>query len=347
MLLRALAREPLARPPVWLMRQAGRYMDEYQAIRSRVDFLTLCKTPELAAEVSLQPLRAFDVDAVIMFCDILIPCEAMGMTLHFGDGGPRFETPVRSAADVARLAIPDPHARMGFVGDLLRLLRHELRQQPQTALIGFAGAPWTLAAYMIEGGGSRHFMHLKQMLYNEPAVLRQLLDKLSETIIAYLGAQIEAGAQAVQLFDTWAGIVDAPTYRAFIQPSVARIVEAIGDKAPVTLYVNGSPHLLEAMAQTGVDCVSVDWLTPLSDARARLGPNLALQGNLDPVALLAGPDVVRGLALELLSEGGARGFIANVGHGLLPQTPRENVRLLVDTIRDSARLLATGASHGV
>lgn len=340
-LVRACRHEMLDRPPVWLMRQAGRYMAEYRAVRERVSFLDLCKNPELAAEVSLQPFRAFGMDAVIMFCDILIPPEAMGMTVDFADKGPQFSAPLRTKADIDKLVVPDPAESMGFVMDLLRRLRVELADSPDVALIGFAGAPWTLASYMIEGGVSKNFAHLKSLMYNDPQLLHQLLDKLARTVTAYLNAQIEAGAQVVQLFDTWGGILDETGYREFIQPYEQQVIEGLNrEKAPVILYVNGSHHLLEAMAETGADCISLDWLTPLSEARRRLGENIVLQGNLDPIALLAKPDVLEPMVRAQIAEGGCQNYIVNVGHGLIPQTPPENVRLLVDTVKNWSRLLA-------
>jgi len=339
-LVKAAHGHALDRPPVWLMRQAGRYMAEYQAIRSKTSFLELCKNVDLATEVSLQPYNAFGMDAVIMFCDILIPPEAMGMELHFADkGGPVFTNPIRTKADIERLIEPDPLESMGFVMDLLKQLRHELSSHPDTALIGFAGSPWTLATYMIEGGVSKNFHHLKALMWNEPKLLHQLLEKLSRVVTLYLNAQIDAGAQVVQLFDTWGGILPEAGYREFIQPYQQHILDNINrDKAPAILYMNGSGLLLDAMAETRPDVVSLDWMTTITDARKRLGADTILQGNLDPTALLAKPDILKPMVENLLCEGGNQNFIFNVGHGLIPQTPVENVKLLVDTIKQSAPL---------
>lgn len=335
-LLRACRREPLDRPPVWLMRQAGRYMAEYRAVRQKVGFLELCKNPELAAEVSLQPYRAFGMDGVIMFSDILVPPEAMGSEVHFGDGGPTITNPIRTAADVDRLIIPDPVEKTGFVMDILRSLRRELAGDPDNALIGFAGAPWTLAAYMIEGGGSRHFEHLKGMMIEQPETLSRLLDKLAETVTLYLNAQIEAGAQVVQLFDTWGGILPQEEYRRFVLPAHRKIFDALNRKdVGVILYVNNSRGLLPWMAEAGPDVISVDPLTSLSDARDTVGSRFALQGNLDSVAMFADPAVLAPKIRSMLAEGGTTGYIANLGHGILPQTPPENVRLFVDLVKQS------------
>lgn len=336
-LVRACRKEVLDRPPVWLMRQAGRYMSEYQAVRSKVGFLELCKTPDLAAEVSLQPYRAFGMDGVIMFSDILVPPEAMGMEVVFGDAGPTFPNPLKTAADVDRLIIPDPVEKTGFVMEILRKLRAELAHDPETALIGFAGAPWTLATYMIEGGGSKHFAKIKGMMYEAPEVLHRLLGKLSETVSLYLAAQIEAGAQVVQLFDTWGGILSDEEYRRFILPYHQQIIESLkGKGAPVILYVNNSRGLLPLMAEANPDVISVDSLTSIASARQQLGSRFALQGNLDPVALFASPETLKPMVQSLLLEGGNQGYIFNLGHGILPPTPVENVRLLVNLVKDSA-----------
>ncbi len=336
-LLKACRREPLDRPPVWLMRQAGRYMAEYRAVREKVGFLDLCKNPELAAEVSLQPYRAFGMDAVIMFSDILIPPEAMGMDVRFGDGGPTILNPVRSAADVDRLIVPDPREKTGFVMTLLETLRGALACDPDTALIGFAGAPWTLACYMIEGGGSKHFAHIKGLMYSEPQVLSRLLDKLADTVLLYLNAQIEAGAQVVQLFDTWGGILSQEEYRRFVLPAHQKILDGLNRRdAGVILYVNNSRGLLPWLAEAGPDVIGVDPTTSLADARTIVGERFALQGNLDPVALFGPPEVLARQVRAMLAEGGTTGYIANLGHGILPPTPPDNVRLFVDLVKQGA-----------
>lgn len=343
-LVRACRKESLDRPPVWLMRQAGRYMAEYRAIREKVSFLDLCKNPELAAEVSLQPYRTFGMDGVIMFSDILIPPEAMGMEVVFGDGGPTFVHPLRSAADIEGLRVPDPNEHTGFVMALLKRLRAELASDPETTLIGFAGSPWTLATYMVEGGGSRHFAKIKGLMYENPTLLHTLLGKLSETVTLYLNAQIEAGAQVVQLFDTWGGILSEDEYRRFILPYHQQIISGLKrDTAPVILYVNNSRGLLPLMAEANPDVISVDPMTSLTAARQIVGSRFALQGNLDPVILLGSPAVLESHVRAILKEGGNQGFIFNLGHGILPPTPVENVRLLVNLVKESA--LAPTATH--
>ena len=308
-------------------------MSEYRAIREKVSFLELCKTPDLAAEVSLQPYNAFGVDAVIMFCDILIPAEAMGMTLDFTDKGPQFLDPLRHADTVRALTVPDPTDKMGFVLQLLTQLRQELASDPHTALIGFAGAPWTLASYMIEGGVSKNFAHLNQWLYNDPESLHWLLQKLADTVTAFLKAQIEAGAQVVQLFDTWGGIHNRAIYDEFIHPYQKAVIEAVKPYAPVVLYVKNSMHVLDRMGETGADVISLDWRVGIEQARKQLGNAVALQGNLDPTAMLAKPEVLKPMVATMLNEGGTQGYIANVGHGLIPQTPPDNVRQVVAWVK--------------
>lgn len=338
-LVRAARRETLDRPPVWLMRQAGRYMPEYRAMRERYSFLELCHTPSAAVEVSLQPYHAFGMDGVIMFSDILIPPEAMGMEVVFGDGGPSFPHPLQSRADIDRLIIPDPVEKTGFVMEILRQLRQELSGDPHTALIGFAGAPWTLATYMIEGGGSKNFAKIKGMMAEQPEALHALLDKLSKTIVLYLNAQIEAGAQVVQLFDTWGGILSAEEYRQFILPYHQQIISQLQrEQAPVILYVNNSRGLLPLLAEAGPDVISVDALTSITEARRLVGPQYALQGNLEPTLLFAKPEVLAPKVQALVAEGQAAGpgYLFNLGHGILPPTPVENVRLLVNTVKQSA-----------
>ncbi len=338
-LVQACHKIPLDRPPIWMMRQAGRYLPEYQAIRDKVAFLGLCKNPELAAEVSLQPLRRFGMDGVIMFSDILIPVEAMGVPLEFTEKGPHLPQTIQSQHDIERLIIPDPIEKTGFVMETLRLLQHELSTSPEVALIGFAGAPWTLASYMLEGGVSRNFTETKAFLYNEPALMHQLLEKIAQTVTIYLQAQMEAGAQVVQLFDSWAGTVSEETYQEFILPYQQQVISGLKSttEVPVILYVNGSRGLLPLLKQSGADVISVDWQTSLSQARQILGSDVALQGNLDPNALFTRPDVLKPIVEAMLVEGGSQGYIFNLGHGVLPKTPIENVKLVVDTVLNSAK----------
>src|SRR5215470_2665185 len=292
LLLRAAKGEPTERPPVWMMRQAGRYLPEYRAIRANLDFLTLCKTPELAVEVSLQPYRIIGVDAVIMFSDILIPVEAMGQEVRLTEQkGPELPEPIRSRAEVDRLIVPDPTEAVPFVLEILRTLKRELAGR--APLIGFAGAPWTLAAYMIEGGGSRNYAQMKRMMYSEPATLHALLDKIADTIILYLNAQIESGAQVVQLFDSWAGELSPENYEKFALPYQQKIFGSIKrGAAPAILFINGCGTLLEKMATSGADVLSIDWRVSLEDARRRVGDKITLQGNLDPCLLLASPEII-------------------------------------------------------
>lgn len=331
--IRAARGQPVERPPVWMMRQAGRYLPEYRAIRGTTEFLTLCKTPELAVEVSLQPFRLLGVDAVIMFSDILIPVEAMGMGVLLTERGPELPNPIRSPEQIGRLIIPDPHEKLPFVLEIVRTLRRELGGS--APVIGFAGAPWTLAAYMIEGGGSKNYAQIKRLMYQEPATLHSLLDKIADTIILYLKAQIEAGAQVVQLFDSWAGELSAADYEQFALPYEQKVLESLDrEAAPRILFINGCGVFIERMARSGADVLSIDWRIGLSEARARVGEEIVLQGNLDPCVLLATPEIVVQRTADLLREGGGRKHILNLGHGILPMTPVESARAFVQAAKD-------------
>lgn len=336
LLIRAARGEPVERTPVWMMRQAGRYLPEYRAIRADTDFLTLCKTPELAVEVSLQPYRIIGVDAVIMFSDILIPVEAMGQEVKLTEQkGPELPDPIRTRGQVDSLIVPDPIEKTGFVMEIIRTLRREL--DGAVPLIGFAGAPWTLAAYMIEGGGSRNYAQVKRMMYAEPATFHALLDKISDAIILYLNAQIEAGAQVVQLFDSWAGELSREDYEHFALPYEQKIFASINrGAAPAILFINGCGNFLEKMAASGADVLSIDWRIDLLEARARIGNALALQGNLDPCVLLSTPEIITQKARELIAAGGGQHHILNLGHGILPMTPVENARAFVDAAKTGA-----------
>jgi len=315
-----------------MMRQAGRYLPEYRAIRKDTDFLTLCKTPELAVEVSLQPYRILGVDAVIMFSDILIPVEAMGQEVKLTEQkGPELPDPIRSRQQVDRLTVPDPIDKTGFVMEIIRTLRRELAGA--VPLIGFAGAPWTLAAYMIEGGGSKNYAQVKRLMYSDPETFHVLLDKIADTIILYLNAQIEAGAQVVQLFDSWAGELSPTDYSEFALPYEQKIFASINRSAPSIIYINGSGTFLEQMATCGADVLSIDWRVNLDAARARVGEKFTLQGNLDPCVLLSTPDIVTEKAREVLRAGGGHRHILNLGHGILPMTPVENAQAFVDAPR--------------
>lgn len=331
-LLRACRRQPVDRPPVWLMRQAGRYLEAYRQLRARVSFLQLCQTPDLAVEVSLQPYRILGVDAVILFSDILIPVQAMGRVLLFTDDGPRITEPVRTMTQVEALAIPDPVEATPYVLETIRRLRTELGGD--VPIIGFAGAPWTLATYLVEGGTSRHFAAAKSLAYAHPDLLHRLLEKLARTIALFLQAQIEAGADVVQLFDTWAGELSADAYEEFALPYQRQIIESLPrDRVPVILYVNGCAHILEKMARSGADVLSIDWRLDLAEARRRVGDRFALQGNVDPGVLLGARERVEQVVRDTLRKGGGVGHILNLGHGILSQTPVENARALVEVAR--------------
>jgi len=314
-----------------MMRQAGRYLKEYRDIRQNISFLDLCKNVDLAAEVSLQPLRIIGVDAVIFFSDILIPVEAMGVNVGLTDKGPEIEHPIRTMADVQKLRIPDPASEVPFVGQILRRLRSELRNE--TPLLGFSGAPWTLASYMIEGGGSKNFAEIKKMAFSAPDTLRALLDKLASTIISYMKFQIESGAQVVQLFDTWAGELTRNDFDKFALPVIRRIFSEIGTSVPRILYINGCANILDSMADSGADVLSIDWRMPIANAMSRVGNRVAIQGNLDPCVLLGSKENLLATAKDILDGAGARGHIFNLGHGILPSTPPENARALIDFVK--------------
>ncbi len=334
-LLRACRREPVDRTPVWMMRQAGRYLKEYRDIREKVSFLDLCKNTDLAAEVSLQPYRILGVDAVIFFSDILIPVEAMGVSVELTDRGPEIGNPIRSARDAAALRVPDPAMETPFVGSILKRLRRELRNA--VPLIGFAGAPWTLASYMVEGGGSKSFAEIKRLAFGEPRVLHDLLDKLASTVSSYLLYQIESGAEAVQLFDTWAGELNRGDYEEFALPYTQKIFDAVGSRVPRILYLNGCAAILESMASSGADVISIDWRISMAEARRRAGGRVALQGNLDPCLLLGSKELMASKAVGILDEAGPTGHILNLGHGILPSTPVENARAFIELAKSYRR----------
>ena len=339
-LLRALRREPVDRTPVWLMRQAGRYLPEYRATRARAgQFMTLCQTPELACEVTLQPLARFPLDAAILFSDILTIPDAMGLGLSFSEGeGPQFARPVCATADIDRLAVPDPEVELRYVMDAVRLIRRELAGR--VPLIGFAGSPWTLATYMVEGGSSKDYARIKGLLYSQPAALHRLLDVTARAVIAYLNAQVAAGAQALMVFDTWGGILTPRAYREFSLAYMARIVTGLtriaeGCRVPVILFTKGGGAWLEDIAATGCDAVGVDWTVDLGEARRRVGERVALQGNLDPAALYATPDGIREQVAHVLADfGPGPGHIFNLGHGIQPGVEPEAVRTLVAAVHD-------------
>mgnify|MGYP001765496060 FL=1 len=339
-LLRALRREPVDRTPVWLMRQAGRYLPEYRAIRARAGhFMNLCQTPELACEVTLQPLARFPLDAAILFSDILTIPDAMGLGLSFSEGeGPQFARPVWSVADIARLPVPDPEVELRYVMDAVRLIRRELAGR--VPLIGFAGSPWTLATYMVEGGSSKDYVRIKSLLYNQPDALHRLLDVTARAVTAYLNAQVAAGVQALMVFDTWGGILAPRAYRDFSLAYMARIVAGLtrvveGRPVPVILFTKGGGAWLEDIAATGCDAVGVDWTVDLGEARQRVGDRVALQGNLDPAVLYAAPDRIRQQVAHVLADfGPGPGHVFNLGHGIQPGVEPDAVRVLVEAVHE-------------
>jgi len=342
-LLRALLREPVDATPVWIMRQAGRYLPEYRETRARAgSFKTLCTTPELACEVTLQPLRRFALDAAIVFSDILTIPDAMGLGLTFVDGeGPRFERPLRTEADIAKLAVPDPETELRYVLDTLRLVRREL--DGKVPLIGFAGSPWTLATYMVEGAGSREFARIKTMVYDQPALAHRLLDVLARSVALYLNAQIAAGAQAVMIFDTWGGVLTARDYRSFSLDYMTQVVRMLtreheGRRVPVILFTKNGGQWLEAMADTGADALGLDWTIDIARARSRVGARVALQGNMDPAMLHASVDRIRTETESILAAfGRGSGHVFNLGHGITPDVNPEKVAALVDAVHEVSR----------
>ena len=327
--LRACRGEATPRLPVWMMRQAGRYLPEYREIRAKHAFLDVCKTPDLAMEVSLQPFRRFGVDAVIVFSDILIPAEAMGLQLELGDAGPNLPNPVRSKADVEKLKNFDPEAETGFLPEAIRRIVKSVG--PEVPVLGFAGAPWTLACYMVEGKTKEGFATVKSFLYHEPKTFRELLHRIAEATIPYLKAQIAAGAVAVQLFDTWCGELDLHDYNRFALPAIQEIISGLGHGVPVIYYTKSSHHLLPAVAQSGASVLSVDWRVDLAEIRKTLGPKIALQGNVDPAVLLGPQERIRAVTLDTVSALAGQGHILNLGHGILQNTPVENAKLFIET----------------
>lgn len=340
-LLRALRREPVDCTPVWLMRQAGRYLPEYRQVREQAgDFLTLCKTPELACEVSLQPLRRFPLDAAIIFSDILTIPDAMGLGLYFATNeGPCFRHPIKTAADIAKLGVPDPESDLRYVGDAIRLLRSSLGNS--LPIIGFAGSPWTLATYMVEGGTSKAFTKIKALMYREPAQLHALLTILAQSVAVYLNAQIAAGANAIMIFDTWGGVLTTAAYHEFSLAYMTLVIEQLQryadeQKIPVILFTKGGGPWLESIAASGCDAVGIDWTLNLGDVRRRIGHQVALQGNLDPCTLYATPErIVTEVRAILDSYGPGPGHVFNFGHGIHPDIPIEHVAALVHAVHGS------------
>ncbi|MCD6039036.1 MAG: uroporphyrinogen decarboxylase [Gammaproteobacteria bacterium] len=337
-LLRAIRHQPVDRTPIWIMRQAGRYLPEYRAVRQRAgSFMALCKNPELACEVTLQPLARFSLDAAIVFSDILTIPDAMGLGLQFIEGkGPIFAKPLRSEKDIQNLAIPDPDISLRYVLDAIRLITRELAGK--VPLIGFCGSPWTLATYMIEGGANKSFPLIQKMLQEQPQALHQLLHKLAEAVALHLDAQIKSGAQVVMIFDTWGGMLNTADYQAYSLHYIRQIIRELGVKnaaspVPVVLFTKAGGQWLELMAESQCDVIAVDWLVNLKDARQRVGNKIALQGNLNPTILCQTESVIRAEVARILTEyGSGSGHIFNLGHGITPEVPPEHVAILVDAV---------------
>jgi uroporphyrinogen decarboxylase len=327
--LRACRGEAVPRLPVWMMRQAGRYLPEYREIRAKRAFLEVCKTPDLALEVSMQPFRRLGVDAVIVFSDILIPAEAMGLKLELGDSGPNLPEPVRSESDIEKLRIFDPETETGFLTEAIRRIVREVG--PTVPVLGFAGAPWTLACYMVEGRTKEGFATVKSLLYHQRDAFEALLCKIAKATVGYLKAQIAAGAAAVQLFDTWCGELSLADYETYALPAVREIISQIAGEVPVIYYTKASHHLLPAIARSGADVLSVDWRINMREARETLGPRIAFQGNVDPAVLFGPPEKIRRMTLDTAAALGGVGHILNLGHGILQGTPVENAQLFIET----------------
>ena len=333
----ACRREPAPYTPVWLMRQAGRYMPEYRRVRAQHDFLEMCRRPEIAAEVTVTAVERLGVDAAIIFADILLPLIPMEVGLRYEkEGGPIIERPVRSAVDLKRIPRIDAAGALSFVGDAIRMARRALGDR--TPLIGFAGAPFTLASYLIEGGGSRQYQATKTMMYTEPATWHRLMETLARATADYLNMQIAAGADLVQLFDSWVGILGPDDYRRFVLPHSAAVIAALSPRVPVIHFGTMTGNLLELMREAGGDVIGLDWRVDLGEAWARLGCSVGVQGNLDPVALFAGIPEIRRRARAILDQAAGRpGHIFNLGHGILPETPVDHVRALVDAVHEISR----------
>jgi uroporphyrinogen decarboxylase len=337
-LIRALLREPVIHTPIWIMRQAGRYLPEYRATRAKAgNFLTLCKTPELACEVTLQPLQRFNLDAAIIFSDILTIPDAMGLGLYFTEGeGPRFHHPLRDEYAIKSLRVPDVATELCYVSDAIKLVKKELAGK--VPLIGFSGSPWTLATYMVEGGASKDFSVIKKMLFTEPVLLQALLKTLTATVVNYLNAQIVAGADAIMLFDTWGGVLSTRDYQLFSLYYMTEIIKQLtcehaGKRIPVIVFTKGGAQWLELIAASGCDAVGIDWTINIDVARVRIGDRVALQGNMDPTVLYATPERIKQEAQEILAAyGKGPGHVFNLGHGIGQHVPIEHVQALIETV---------------
>ncbi len=338
--LRACRRERVERTPIWIMRQAGRYLPEYRALREKHDFLTSCRTPEIACEITLQPVRRLGVDAAILFSDILVPLPGMGINVEFAPG-PQLERTIRSADDVAALRVPDPHESTPYVLEAIRLLRREL--PAAVPLIGFAGAPFTMATYLVEGRGTKQFAEIKRLLFSDPGTAHALLATCAETVGRYLAAQVEAGAQAAMLFDTWASLLAPSDYRAFALPYVRRVfadvtraASSVGLDVPRIYYAGNAAGWLDACLAADATVIGLDWRMDLDRARTVLGERLAVQGNLDPSVLLGSTDSIQSHAADVIRRAGSTGHIFNLGHGILPETPPDHARYLVDSVAEQS-----------
>jgi uroporphyrinogen decarboxylase len=337
--LRACRRQPVPRTPVWMMRQAGRYLPAYRAVRARASFLELCRTPDLACEVTLQPIDEFGFDAAILFSDILITLPAMGIEVEFPESGPKITTPVRTTAAIDALAVPDPERELPFVMEAVRRIQRALAGR--VPLIGFAGAPLTMLTYVVEGGGSKDYPHTKRLLYGAPKDAHALLDKLARTCATYLEAQVAAGADAVQIFDSWGAIVSQGDFREYPLRYARRVIELLRASptwrtggVPIIYFVNGCAPYLDDYASSGADVLGVDWRVGIDEVRRRVGDGVALQGNLDPGALFAPPIEIRARVADILARAGSTGHIFNLGHGVLPETDPEHVRAMVTAVRE-------------
>lgn len=341
--LKALLREPVDMTPVWMMRQAGRYLPEYKKTRAQAgDFMSLCKNTELACEVTMQPLRRYPLDAAILFSDILTIPDAMGLGLYFETGeGPKFSNPISSHADVEKLPIPDPESELKYVMDAVRAIRSAL--QGQVPLIGFSGSPWTLATYMVEGGSTKTFGKVKKMAFSEPQSMHLLLDKLADSVILYLNAQVKAGAQSLMVFDTWGGVLSPATYQEFSLRYMEKIVAGVireneGRKVPITLFTKNGGQWLEAIAATGCDAVGLDWTTDIADAKRRVGDKVAIQGNMDPCMLHAPVERIEQEVQSILNGfGGGTGHVFNLGHGIHPDIDPEKAGAFIEAVHKFSR----------
>jgi len=336
--INALLKKEVSRTPIWVMRQAGRYLPEYRATRKRAgDFLTLCKSSDLACEVTLQPLERFDLDAAILFSDILTIPDAMGLGLHFVEGeGPKFTNPLNTLADIEKLSKPDVGSELAYVSEAVSVIKKNLKGR--VPLIGFTGSPWTLATYMVEGGTSKAFSKVKGLMYENPKHMHQLLDVLADTVIDYLNSQIESGADSVMIFDTWGGLLNKESYENFSLRYMSKIVEGIhrefdGRIIPVTLFTKGGSAWLEKIAATGCDAIGIDWTIEIAEAERRVGAQVAIQGNLDPSVLHASPEIITTEAYKILDQfKGDTGHVFNLGHGITPEVNPENMKVLVDAV---------------